>query len=389
MLAVAIVLIQGSLGLGTALGFAFALLIGATMIYCFWLLLTTAAFWIIRMDEIHELWHGIYDSGRWPVTIYPGWLRISLTYLVPIAFAVTVPAEVLTGRITIETLALATAFAIALVLDLALVVAVRTEALRGRVRLRPRTPRTHVVVSARTDQRALSTGARRDWELCWPSSDAGRCATEGTWPGIRDSQSLPPFVFPSPLGLDPYSGSAGEGAGAQHPDCVVLTSPADPRHADRVGCRSGRQVTRCGGQRGTGSRLAMCSSSWSSAFCIRPAASRRPNVAWTPVFAQPSSPRSSSSAAVVSSSARWTREQLVERGVRRTLPAIRLDPCPVRLVLRDQLAEPRVPDLVLDRDQVADDVGRWPLARRRRLGVRRHGRLPRADRERRPRGPEI
>jgi viologen exporter family transport system permease protein len=116
VLAVAIVQLQGSLSPWTALGFAFALLIGATMIYCFWLILTTAAFWIVRMDEIHELWHGIYDTGRWPVTIYPGWLRISLTYLVPIAFAVTVPAEVLTGRLTLETLAIATAFALALVL---------------------------------------------------------------------------------------------------------------------------------------------------------------------------------------------------------------------------------------------------------------------------------
>src|SRR5262245_8911502 len=116
VLAVAIVQLQGSLGLASAFGFAFALLVGATMIYCFWLILTTAAFWIVRMDEIHELWHGIYDSGRWPVTIYPGWLRISLTYLVPIAFAVTVPAQVLTDRLTVETLAIATAFAIGLVL---------------------------------------------------------------------------------------------------------------------------------------------------------------------------------------------------------------------------------------------------------------------------------
>jgi ABC-2 type transport system permease protein len=115
VLAIAIIQIEGSLGLGTALAFAFALLIGATMIYCFWLILTTAAFWIVRMDEIHELWDGIYQSGRWPVAIYPGWLRISLTYLVPIAFAVTVPAEVLTGRLTLETLAIATAFALALV----------------------------------------------------------------------------------------------------------------------------------------------------------------------------------------------------------------------------------------------------------------------------------
>jgi len=116
VLAVAIVQLEGTLSPWTALGFAFALLIGATMIYCFWLILTTAAFWIVRMDEIHELWDGIYQSGRWPVTIYPGWLQISLTYLVPIAFAVTVPAQVLTGRLTLETLVLATALAAGLVL---------------------------------------------------------------------------------------------------------------------------------------------------------------------------------------------------------------------------------------------------------------------------------
>ncbi|HET9347159.1 MAG TPA: ABC-2 family transporter protein [Candidatus Limnocylindrales bacterium] len=116
VLGVAIVQLQASIGLATALGFVFALFLGASMIYSFWLILTTAAFWIVRMDEIHELWEGIYQSGRWPVAIYPGWLRISLTFLVPIAFAVTVPAEVLTGRLTIETLALATVFSLVLVL---------------------------------------------------------------------------------------------------------------------------------------------------------------------------------------------------------------------------------------------------------------------------------
>jgi ABC-2 type transport system permease protein len=116
VLAIALVQLQGAIGLPSALAFGFALIVGAVMIYCFWLILTTAAFWIVRMDEIHELWDGIYQSGRWPVAIYPGWLRISLTYLVPIAFAVTVPAEALTSRLTVETLVLATIFALALVL---------------------------------------------------------------------------------------------------------------------------------------------------------------------------------------------------------------------------------------------------------------------------------
>ena len=108
--------IQASVGVLDALAFAIALVLGALMIYCFWLILTTAAFWIVRIDEIHELFEGVYQSGRWPVTIYPGWLRISLTFLVPIAFAVTVPAQALTSRLTPETLALAAGFAVALML---------------------------------------------------------------------------------------------------------------------------------------------------------------------------------------------------------------------------------------------------------------------------------
>lgn len=82
------------------------------MIYAFWLVVTTIAFWIVRIDEIAELFQGLYQSGRWPVTIYPDWLRASLTFLVPIAFAVTVPAQALTSQLTPETLALAAGFAI-------------------------------------------------------------------------------------------------------------------------------------------------------------------------------------------------------------------------------------------------------------------------------------
>ena len=114
VLAVGVGQLDATIGIGQAVGFVVALLLGASMIYCFWLILTTGAFWIVRMDEIHELFDGLYQSGRWPVTIYPSWLRVSLTFLVPIAFAVTVPAEALTSRLTPATLALAAGFALVL-----------------------------------------------------------------------------------------------------------------------------------------------------------------------------------------------------------------------------------------------------------------------------------
>jgi ABC-2 type transport system permease protein len=106
--------LQTSIGPVQGAAFVGALLLGAVMIYCFWLIVTTGAFWIVRMDEIHELFDGLYQSGRWPVTIYPGWLRVSLTYLVPIAFAVTVPAEAITSRLTVDTIATAAVFAVVL-----------------------------------------------------------------------------------------------------------------------------------------------------------------------------------------------------------------------------------------------------------------------------------
>jgi ABC-2 type transport system permease protein len=104
--------LQEGIGLWSALGFSAAILMGAMMIYCFWLMLTTTAFWVVRVHEMVNLFQGVYAAGRWPVGIYPDWLRSTLTFLVPVAFAVTIPAEALTGRLTPLTLAGAAALTI-------------------------------------------------------------------------------------------------------------------------------------------------------------------------------------------------------------------------------------------------------------------------------------
>jgi len=104
VLLVAVLHIQSQIGVWQALAFVAALLMGGLMIYSFWLMLTTGAFWVIRMENIIELFQGVYQAGRWPVGIYPDWLRTGLTFLVPVAFAVTVPAEALTARLTPDVL---------------------------------------------------------------------------------------------------------------------------------------------------------------------------------------------------------------------------------------------------------------------------------------------
>jgi ABC-2 type transport system permease protein len=104
--------ITTEVGVLDALGFAVALVLGGLMIYCFWLVVATGAFWVVNMWHVAELFDGLFNTGRWPVGIYPGWLRITVTFLVPVAFAVTVPAEAVTSRLDWETLLLSVVFAV-------------------------------------------------------------------------------------------------------------------------------------------------------------------------------------------------------------------------------------------------------------------------------------
>jgi ABC-2 type transport system permease protein len=125
LLWVAFPLLGWHVGLLQALAFVSALLMGGLMIYCFWLMITCTGFWIVRVDEIANLFEGLYAAGRWPVEIYPGWLRLGLTFLVPVAFAVTLPAEALTNRLTLS------AWVGALALSLGLLIVARLIWRRG------------------------------------------------------------------------------------------------------------------------------------------------------------------------------------------------------------------------------------------------------------------
>ncbi|HUP32488.1 MAG TPA: ABC-2 family transporter protein [Gaiellaceae bacterium] len=114
VLAYGIAGLETDLGAGDVLLFLGMLAVGTITIYCFWLVIATLAFWIVNVWEIMELFEGIYQTGRWPVSIYPIWLRLGVTFIVPIAFAITVPAEAVTGRLEWSTVALAVGFCAAL-----------------------------------------------------------------------------------------------------------------------------------------------------------------------------------------------------------------------------------------------------------------------------------
>ncbi len=85
---------------GQIVAFVVTLLLGGVIVYSFWLMLATIAFWYIKIENILVIFQSMYEAGRWPVGIYPPVLRLMLTFLVPVAFAVTVPASALVGRVS-------------------------------------------------------------------------------------------------------------------------------------------------------------------------------------------------------------------------------------------------------------------------------------------------
>jgi ABC-2 type transport system permease protein len=99
LLIVALVQLDGRVGPAQAAGFIVVLVTGAMTMYSCCLLLATLAFWFARMDNVLIVFLSFWEAGRWPVDVYPGWLRSVLTFLVPVALATTVPARVLSGQV--------------------------------------------------------------------------------------------------------------------------------------------------------------------------------------------------------------------------------------------------------------------------------------------------
>ncbi len=114
VLITAVVILGHAIGLEQAVVFILLLLAGALTIYSFWLMLATLSFWFVRVENVLLIFQSMYEAGRWPVSLYPGWFRYALTFAVPVAFATLVPAEALTGRLTWTTLLEAVIFALAL-----------------------------------------------------------------------------------------------------------------------------------------------------------------------------------------------------------------------------------------------------------------------------------
>ena len=103
VLAVGLIMLGEAITPWAAFTFILTLACGVAAVYALLLTLVTLSFWFVRVDNILAIFWAFTDAGRFPIDLYPGWLRFTLATIVPIGIAVTVPAEAISGRMSLET----------------------------------------------------------------------------------------------------------------------------------------------------------------------------------------------------------------------------------------------------------------------------------------------
>jgi ABC-2 type transport system permease protein len=97
---------------GVATGLVF-LGLAVLILYSIWILVVSAAFWVVKVDNLSYLFGSLFDIARWPISIFQGALRVVFTVVFPIALMTTYPALALLGRLDARTAVLALAGGIA------------------------------------------------------------------------------------------------------------------------------------------------------------------------------------------------------------------------------------------------------------------------------------
>jgi ABC-2 type transport system permease protein len=70
---------------------------GTMIIYSLWIVLIALTFWFTKFDNNVTILQALLEAGRYPATVYPAWLRVIVTFVIPIAVATTIPLQALRG----------------------------------------------------------------------------------------------------------------------------------------------------------------------------------------------------------------------------------------------------------------------------------------------------
>jgi len=71
---------------------------GVVILYSLWFILGATSIWFVKINNITEVLRGLLEAGRYPMVAYPAAYRFFFTFVVPVAFLTTVPAQAMLNR---------------------------------------------------------------------------------------------------------------------------------------------------------------------------------------------------------------------------------------------------------------------------------------------------
>ena len=100
VLVIGIVRMGAALPLGQVILFLLMLSSGLVTLYSILLLFSALIFW---SPGVLFTWvfDGFFQMARYPISIYPGWLRLILTWIIPVGVITTIPVQALTGTLSL------------------------------------------------------------------------------------------------------------------------------------------------------------------------------------------------------------------------------------------------------------------------------------------------
>ncbi len=79
-------------------------IVSAVMIlYSLWFVMSASSIWFTKIYNLTEVLRGLLEAGRFPMAAYPAAYQFFFTFVVPIGFITTIPAESILGRVSIDT----------------------------------------------------------------------------------------------------------------------------------------------------------------------------------------------------------------------------------------------------------------------------------------------
>ncbi len=76
----------------------FPIACGFMSLYSLWFILGATSIWFVKIYNVTEVLRGLVEAGRYPISAYPASYRLFFTFVVPITFLTTVPAQAMLNR---------------------------------------------------------------------------------------------------------------------------------------------------------------------------------------------------------------------------------------------------------------------------------------------------